>query len=371
MHRRQFLQYGTLGAAALMAPQMVLAQTAPTLTEIKLEIEPVDAELIDGTVVYMLVFARSGSSSDVRPILRVTQGDTITITVRNRDEREAHGFAIRGIPPAVIASIPPNEERSVTFTAPIGGTYLYLDPTRAPLNRLLGLHGAFISMPRFARTPAGAAIPYSPATQTPAVQAFFDALGKHPSYPGNGWIPTRDKIWLFNQIDPALNQAADLGQAIDPAGIVGTFRPRYFTINGLSGFDLHEDHTAVPSGYVGEPCLIRTLNAGLATHSPHIHGNHIFEVAEANSAGRPVIVDNVYARDAWRLPPLDVIDVLLPFKKPPDIPAARWPPREEPFPMRYVMHCHTEMSQTAGGGNYPQGGVIHWELLGPLRTRSA
>jgi hypothetical protein len=30
------------------------------------------------------------------------------------------------------------------------------------------------------------------------------------------------------------------------------------------------------------------------------------------------------------------------------------------------MHCHTEMSQTAGGGNYPQGLVTDWELTGPL-----
>jgi hypothetical protein len=31
------------------------------------------------------------------------------------------------------------------------------------------------------------------------------------------------------------------------------------------------------------------------------------------------------------------------------------------------MHCHIEMSQTARGGQYPQGMVTHWELLGPKR----
>jgi len=34
--------------------------------------------------------------------------------------------------------------------------------------------------------------------------------------------------------------------------------------------------------------------------------------------------------------------------------------------MRYVTHCHTEMSNTAGGGNYPQGIVTHWEMTEPL-----
>jgi hypothetical protein len=43
---------------------------------------------------------------------------------------------------------------------------------------------------------------------------------------------------------------------------------------------------------------------------------------------------------------------------------------QEPFPLRYVMHCHTEMSQTAAGGNYPQGMVSHWEILGGVGGRA-
>ena len=52
---------------------------------------------------------------------------------------------------------------------------------------------------------------------------------------------------------------------------------------------------------------------------------------------------------------------------PDEIPAAAWPPKEEPWPLLYPMHCHIEMSQTACGGQYPQGMVTHWELLGPSR----
>jgi FtsP/CotA-like multicopper oxidase with cupredoxin domain len=366
MLRRQFLKYGAFGAAAALVPTAAFAQTGPILREFNLAIDPVDAELIDGTIVYMLVFAQDGGSGEPRPVLRVVQGDTVKITVRNRDDRQAHGFAVRGVTGASIASIPPNGEATVTFTAPAGGTYLYLDPTNAPLNRLLGLHGAFVSLPRSAKTPAGAPIPYSPVAQTAAAQAFFDALGVDPRYPGSRWSVTRDKIWLFHQIDPALHAAADLGQTIDPAGIAAAFRPRYFTMNGRSGFDLHGASDVTPRGYEGEPCLIRTLNAGLATHSPHIHGNHIKEVARSTSTGQVQVLSNIYSRDAWRLPPLAVVDVLLPFTRPPD--AAVWPPKQEAFPLQYVMHCHTEMSQTAGGGNYPQGAVVHWELLGPRRV---
>jgi hypothetical protein len=41
--------------------------------------------------------------------------------------------------------------------------------------------------------------------------------------------------------------------------------------------------------------------------------------------------------------------------------------RQEPWPLLYPMHCHIEMSQTASGGQYPQGMITHWELLGPSR----
>ena len=69
----------------------------------------------------------------------------------------------------------------------------------------------------------------------------------------------------------------------------------------------------------------------------------------------------------WMLRPMWRKDVLLPFSKPDEIPAEAWPPREEKFPLYYPMHCHIEMSQTAGGGNYPQGMVTHWEMLGTRR----
>jgi hypothetical protein len=34
-----------------------------------------------------------------------------------------------------------------------------------------------------------------------------------------------------------------------------------------------------------------------------------------------------------------------------------------------VMHCHCEMSQTAAGGNYPQGLVTHWQIEGGFGQR--
>lgn len=362
MRRREFLKYGAAtGAALVLAPQAVAQQRT---VRTSLRIEPVDAEMIDGEVVFMLLFY---GPDGPRPVLRATQGDRIELTVFNNDSR-AHGFAIPGVGAARIASIPPGSSASVAFDAPRGGSYLYIDPTRAPLNRILGLHGAFIVAPSNPTTPAGVVTPYSRATQTAQVRQLFEALGASERFPGERWSPSRDRVWLFSQIDPVINRRVDLGQAVNPSSVTASFLPRYFTLNGKSGFDAAHDYNTRSHGYVGQPMLLRTLNAGLCTHSPHIHGNHVIELSGIDAQNDLVVRDNLIERDTWMVAPLERKDVLLPYERPPDIPHATWPMVQEPFPLRYPMHCHIEMSQTAGGGNYPQGLIAEWEIDGPLQT---
>jgi FtsP/CotA-like multicopper oxidase with cupredoxin domain len=378
MKRRQFLQIGAVGAAASVALPIQRAHATSTGTHFSLTIAAANAEMIDGLTVYTLAYFLN--LVDPQPLLRVKEGQTITIQVTNAHSAP-HGFAIPGIPTATIALIDPGATATISFIAPVGGSYIYVDPHMAPLNRVLGLHGAFIVEPIDGTTPLGSPTPFSRAAQTVQVSALFDALGGgHPRFPGEKWNPNdpaREKLWLFTQIDPQLNARVAAGQSIDPSTVIGNFLPRYFTINGLSGFDTavhgssgsdesHPAHRIMPSGRQGQPCLIRTMNAGLATHAVHIHGNHCMELSESDESGANFCETHCYERDVWLLKPLERIDVLLPFERPPDIPIGKWPPTEEPFPLRYVMHCHCEMSQTAGGGNYPQGAVTHWEMTGAL-----
>jgi hypothetical protein len=376
MDRRKFLKLGSLAAGLAVAPAVLSAQAVSGTFD--LTIEPVDSEMIDGQFVFSLLFF--DRSAEGRPILEVTEGDAVTINVTNLDSR-AHGFGITGIAGASIASIPPGGKGTVRFTAPAGGSYLYLDPTQAPLNRILGLHGAFIVKPKLGTTLAGSPTPYSRANHTPAVAALFNAMGTNRRFPGNKWDPAdpeRDKLWLFSQVDPLLAARVDAGEVIPLASVVPSFVPRYFMINGLSGYDAALHHVSpdvdwtkgaariMPHGRQGQPTLIRNMNAGLVTHSPHIHGNHIFKLTQVAANGAVSLLTSCYELDAWPMPPLSRQDVLLPFERPGDVPIGLWPPKDEPFPMRYVMHCHTEMSQTAGGGNYPQGLVTHWEMTGAL-----
>jgi len=371
MRRRDFLAYGSASAllALYLQNQDAVAQkSSPGVVAAELHLEEIYEELIDGEVVFALAF-RDPVTRIIRPPLRARQGDTVRIKLVNKT-RVPRRFAITGVSAASSALIPAGRSATVRFTAPVGGSYIYHDNSQGAVGRVLGLHGPFVVLPKNGKTLAGSETPYSKARLTTAASAVFDALGKTARFPGDPWLPnlaSRERIWLMSQIDPAINRAAEQNQAIDQYGLRNQFKPRYFTLNGLSGYDSSHDAATVPEGYVGEPCLVRTMNAGLNTHGPHIHGNHVFLLSDTLVDGKVAVNTNVLELDTWMLKAMDRKDILLPFERPQEIPLAAWPPREEPWPLLYPMHCHIEMSQTAGGGNYPQGIVTHWGLLGASR----
>jgi FtsP/CotA-like multicopper oxidase with cupredoxin domain len=364
MKRREFMRYGIGGMAVLggvttglLAGFQKRAMSAGARTvDIALSIVDSTIRMIDSTDVYMWAFSDGSGPRVPGAVIQVLEGDTVSLSVTNSLPGE-HGFAIAGIPGSNTGVIESGGTRSVTFQAPAPGTYLYLDPLNAPVNRVLGLHGAFVVLPASVGTPYG--------SRVDAVGRLFGDLGKAGVFPGKPWDPARTQVWVFNDIDPAFNAQAQAGRPIDRNVFSALFLPRYFTINGRSGFESAHAPDTAPQGRVGEPALIRVLNAGMAVHSPHIHGNHIYELANSGADGRVSVLDNVIERDTWTMSPLDCKDVLLPFQQPPD--AYPWPPSDpREFPMRFPMHCHTEMSQTAAGGNYPQGAVTDWVIEGPL-----
>jgi hypothetical protein len=205
--------------------------------------------------------------------------------------------------------------------------------------------------------------PYT--TLTTQVRNLFRDLGRSSSFPGAPWAPDQSVIWVFHQIDPALNERVGNGEFITPAQFVDEFQPTYFTINGRSGFAAAYARDTLLSSTVGYPHLIRNVNTGLWAHSPHVHANHAYRVAVNGQ-----VQANVLLMDTWTLKPMNRLDMIYPFTVPPDIPSETWQKvlnrrQEEPFPMMYPMHCHAELSQTAAGGNYPHGIATHLVFLGP------
>jgi hypothetical protein len=370
MNRREFVSYGSAAALAASLAGAVAGQSAEAQTAVQFELhlEEIWEEMIDGEVLFALAY-RDPVTRLIRPPLRMIEGATVSLKLVNKT-RKPRRFALTGFVNDRFPLLPAGSSQTLTFVAPSAGSYIYHDTSEGAVGRLVGLHGPFVVMPADGRTARGTKTPYTSPTR--AQSALFDALGVSTRFQGEPWrpeLPERNLVWMFGSIDPALNRQVEANRPIDLVGLPDTFLPRYFTLNGLSGYDAAHDEKTVPKGYEGEPVLIRSMNAGAATHSPHIHGNHVFVVADVTSdslASRKS--SNVIELDSWDLAPLWRKDVVLPFFKPDDIPEEAWPPREEAFPLRYPMHCHMEMSQTAAGGNYPQGLITDWEMSGPRKV---
>jgi FtsP/CotA-like multicopper oxidase with cupredoxin domain len=331
MERRGFLKAGAAGiTGAVLGSSGLLAWTPRAhATTVSKTFYITDGFITqpDGVNVYFRGFSAPNAALDVPgEALIVQEGDTVQITVHNT-LASSHSFVIDGIADSQVNSgrISGGQTQTVTFTAKNPGSYLYYDDRSAPYNRLAGLHGAIAVMP---------------------------AGHSNQLYAGS---PTfvYQKFWLFNQIDPAWNNALSNGQT--PSG---AFRPRYFTINGLSGRPpgapgagsptidaMHNPDTAL-HGQIGDRTLVRMLNAGLAKHAVHTHGNHM-EWLTRNGSVR----SNVWLKD---IIPLDgnmgKADMIYPFEAPPDA----WPPATTGT---YPMHLHDEMTQTAGGGLYMFGAL--------------
>lgn len=376
MNRREFLKYGSYGLATVVIGSSLISHSCggsgsggSMRTEAGLRVlslgegEPllltqqeVLAEMVDLLPVYMWAFALEGDGPRIPGVtVVVEEGRQVEIVVRNTMD-EDHSLVIPGV--ADSGPIRPGEEARLVFAAPRAGTYFYLDALNAPVNRVMGLHGTLVVLP------ADGNSPYS--DPTPPVRDLFNALGDDGTlpdvFPGGPWTAERTRIWVFNTIDPGKNariMALAPGQTINPREFLAGYLPQYFTISGKTGFFSAHDPEIFPHGNVGMPLLLRVLNAGLATHSPHIHGTHVYELAVN---GR--ITDNPVLLDTWTMRPGEVKDLLHPFVRPPD--ATSWPPSNiREFPMPFPMHCHAEMSQTAAGGNYPQGLVTDWEISSP------
>jgi FtsP/CotA-like multicopper oxidase with cupredoxin domain len=306
------------------------------------------------------------------PIIVAADGDEITITVTN-DLDEPHAFFIPGMVDS--GPITPGSAWTGTFTVHTPGAHLYYDNLNEPVNRVMGLHGAFIVLPTLA-TPGHSFTPYGPLPANHGVQRLYDDFGGSTAhFPGLAWEegygdpgdpgycpPFRRYVWITHQASPKLfAEVGSLapGELYDPQEFMDAFLrdpfqphafhtdnpdgnriPQYFTINGQSGYFSHLSPYITPMGRVGEPCVVHILNPGLWLHSMHLHANHFYVTAHNGVNPNPIFVDT------YNVHPMDRIDYTVPFERPPDVPNVRgigyadtpltslngtpvWPPMEE------------------------------------------
>ncbi|HKJ89330.1 MAG TPA: multicopper oxidase domain-containing protein [Gammaproteobacteria bacterium] len=327
MERRSFLKAGAAGLAGLAGgasgllywqPRAHAATTARTFY------------LTDGTIpmpggpdVYFRGYSSSSSALDVPgETLIVQEGDTVEVTVVNT-LGTTHSFVVDGMVDS--GPIAGGETKTISFTASSPGTHLYYDGLNDPYGRLVGLHGGLAVMP------------------SGSSNELYDGS---PTF-------VQQYCWVFNDIDPAWNDAISNGNT--PSG---EFVPRYFTINGLfarppgapesenEDVDAMVNPTVALHGSVGDRTLVRILNVGLCMHSLHMHGNHMEWLTDNGTVKSPVWhKDVIFLRNGR-----GTADVIYPFELPPD---AYPQVSTSVFPM----HLHDEMTQTAGGGYYMFGAL--------------
>jgi len=265
-------------------------------------------DLVDGRKLYLQGFSLGPDDPPdpiPRSVINAVTGDRVTFNVTNTLSKP-HNLKIDGV--VDTGPIAPGETKTVTFDAPGAGAYLYYDSILAPWNRILGLHGAMI-----VRTP----------TET-----------------------IRDYLWLFNAFDSKLADRVRRGESVNLATLV----PDVFTINGRFGSFACEARDTSPRHPFGTPVRIRMVNASTFAKSIHFHGEHPV-VARRTLAQQETIG---CAKDTFLLLPQEVVEVTMAFTVPSD-----GFPVNAPGPgatdLEYPVHDHHELTQTLGGGLYPNG----------------
>jgi FtsP/CotA-like multicopper oxidase with cupredoxin domain len=314
LSRRGFLIRGAAAVSLLSASGLLDWTSRATAGTVIADLYVTDGvrALQDGRTLYLQGFS---PARDMAPtpnplaVINAVAGDTVTLNVTNT-LKAPHALKIDGV--ADTGPIAPGATSSITFNAPSPGAYLYYDPGNAPLNRILGLHGAMIV--REARPQAAQA----------------------------------EYLWVFNAFDSKLAERMRTGATAD----LSTFVPDVFTINGRFGDFSSQAKDTSPRHPLGTPVRIRMVNASTFAKSVHVHGEHPVVVRRTIVQQKTIGA----AKDTFLLMPQEVVEVEMGFTLPSDgfpVPA----PGPGEHDLRFPVHDHHELTQTLGGGLYPNGMV--------------
>jgi len=229
----------------------------------------------EGNRVFFWGFAdgRTGRVQYPGPTLIVTEGQPVTVTLRNwlpEPVSLVFGGQDNVAAPAGQRGLVAAEARTgggtVTyrFTPARPGTYYYHSATNMDTQLLMGLFGALIVRP------AG----YNAADNT-TWSAYNDNASRY----------NREFLFLVSEMDDFINRAVQNGQAVDTT----TFFPVYWFINGRNSPDtMYPDRVSFlptqPYGsmaamHPGDNVLVRIVNMGHDLHPFHTHGNHVRIIA--------------------------------------------------------------------------------------------
>jgi len=239
------------------------------------------------------------------PTLIVTEGQTVTVTLKNNLPLAAGNTSIlfpgfnvttscnaptpSGAAGLLTCEAMPGATVNYTFVASSPGTRAYYSGTQGDLQVEMGLYGAIVVLP--ASIPSNCALTTNDAARTNGAEADFRLAKAAYSHPSTCY--DREYLFQFSEIDPRIHAAAE---AI--AKCTGTscpsnmntvetepYRPAYFMINGRSMPDdmdtayayqyPHQPYNGNPHMHPGEMTLLRIIGQGRWQHPFHEHGNHV------------------------------------------------------------------------------------------------
>jgi hypothetical protein len=275
------------------------------------------------------------------PVINAVEGDVLRINVFN-DKTHPVGFKIDEL--GVEAIIQPGSGIEAVVENPPVGTFLYYD--HLGVQRILGAHGAVIVRPRSVKAPLvpGAEPVTGEGPRTDEVIA--------PA-PTERTTDT-EYLWVFGAYDSLWGNRYAAGQSIDPA----TYKPDVFTINGRYGDGSVQAKDTSLRHKFGTPVLIRMVNPTPLYKSIHFHAEH------------PLVLDRTKIqkqtigarKDVFTVAPMEVVTLHMNFTVPRDgYPVNAPAPGETDF--RYPVHDHHELTNSLGGGAYPNGMLTELEFL--------
>lgn len=235
------------------------------------------------------------------PMIRVTDGDKVRITLKNELPEATsihwHGLSVPnnmdGVPPFTQKAIEPGETFTYEFTASPAGTYMYHSHVETDKQIPIGLYAPFIIEPQ------------TPEAVKPAVDEML-MLSEWTIGPDGETYPT-----------------------MPMAGA----EPNYFTINGKSFPD-----TKQITVKVGDVVRLRLATIGQFTHPMHLHGASFKIVA---TDGNPVPAAAQLTKDTIAVHPGERYDIEFTATNP-----GTW-----------ILHCHVLHHVT--NNNVEPGGLIY------------
>jgi FtsP/CotA-like multicopper oxidase with cupredoxin domain len=327
-----------MAATLLMAPAAFAASPGITGPTFNLVASAAHIGQPDGTFVYSWGYGCDGDPAGYAPAaisytfcnamqvpaptLIVTQGQTITVNLKNSLPGAAGntsilfpGFTVAtsgGVPGLLTQEAQPGGTVTYTFTATTPGTRSYYSGTQGDLQVEMGMYGAIIVLP----STVPAACDSGVHSQNHTAQGHWgedDFRLAHAAYNHPSACYDREYLFQFSEMDPRIHREAEEQAAQTCTGCMTVatepYVPAYFMVNGRSMPDLmdpnyakeypHQPYNGDPHMHPGELTLLRIVGQGRWQHPFHEHGNHVRVLArdgnlivsqsDANSLAGPAL----------------------------------------------------------------------------------